>query len=206
MILAFLMPVLGVAAFHWLKAMKEQRAREKAAAQFRVSLQNMVHALRAGVGLTQAVDYAAREGQEPVAGHWRWMLQALQVGKSMSDTLEELTQRLPLREAQWFATAVQITHSTGGSLAEVLDTLANVLQEQQNLREKVSALTAQGKASGVLLGALPFLVLGALALVAPEMARPMFTTWKGQALLCVMIVMVACGGWIIRKIVTVPVD
>jgi tight adherence protein B len=102
--------------------------------------------------------------------------------------------------------AVQITQSTGGSLTEVLDTLATTLQEQQALREKISALTAQGKASGLLVGALPFLVMAALFFIAPDMIMPLFTTSLGQAMVAGILISVSLGGLMIKKIVTIRVD
>jgi tight adherence protein B len=106
----------------------------------------------------------------------------------------------------WFVAAVQITQSTGGSMADVLETLSTTLQEQQTLREKIAALTAQGKASGILIGAMPFLILAALYFIAPDMVVPMFTSWLGQAMLAGVLVMVGIGGIVIGKIVTIRVD
>jgi len=107
---------------------------------------------------------------------------------------------------RWFVAAVQITQSSGGSMADVLETLSTTLQEQQTLREKIGALTAQGKASGILIGAMPFFILGALYVIAPEMVIPMFTSWLGQSMLAVVLLMVTMGGFVIKKIVTIPVD
>jgi tight adherence protein B len=106
----------------------------------------------------------------------------------------------------WFVAAVQITQSTGGSLADVLDTLSTTLQERESLRDKVSALTAQGKASGALLSALPFLVTGALFVIAPKMVAPMFTTFIGQMMLAGVLVFIVIGTVVIERIVSIRVD
>jgi tight adherence protein B len=188
------------------RRMREEKRRRRLAAQLRESLQSLVHALRIGVGFTQALDYVAKDCADPLGAHWRWLLQSLQVGKSMSQTLEELSGRVPLKEMRWFVAAVQITQTTGGSMADVLETLSATLQEQQTLREKVAALTAQGKASGVLIGAMPFLILTALYFIAPDMVVPMFTSWLGQSMLAGVLVMVGIGGLVIKKIVTIRVD
>src|SRR5262249_53854862 len=155
------------------------------------ALQSMVHALRIGVSFMQALEYTARESADPLGTHWRRLLQSLQVGKPLPNALNELERLVPLKEMRWFVAAVQITQSTGGSMADVLETLSNTLQEQQTLREKIAALTAQGKASGVLIGAMPFLILAALYIIAPEMVLPMFSSWIGQAMLAGVLVMVA---------------
>jgi len=189
-----------------LKKWKAERQRALLSSQLRQSLQNMVHALRVGVSFMQALDYAAAEGEEPFVLHWRWLLQSIRVGKPLGDALRELSDRVPLREMGWFVAAVQITQSTGGSLADVLETLSDTLQEQQSLREKVSAITAQGKASGALLSALPFLVTGAMFVIAPGMVAPMFTTMIGQAMLAGVLVFIAIGSVVIRRIVSIPVE
>jgi tight adherence protein B len=206
LILLIVMGILAAFVPILLKRLGRERRQNQSAAQLRQSLQNIVHAMRVGVGFAQALEYAAKEGAEPLAGEWRRALQAVRLGQSMAEALDEVSLRVPIKEMKWFITAVQITQSTGGSLADVLDTLAATLQEQQTLREKVGALTAQGKVSGVLLGLLPFLMMGALEMVAPDLAKPLFITPTGQTVISGVVVSVVIGGLIIKKIVTVKVD
>ena len=206
MILLIVIGALGACLPGVLKRWKAERERMLLASQLRQSLQNMVHALRVGVSFLQALDYAAEEGEEPLVSHWRRLLQSVRVGQPLVDALRELAARVPLKEMGWFVAAVQITQSTGGSLADVLDTLSTTLQERESLRDKVSALTAQGKASGALLSALPFLVTGALFVIAPKMIAPMFTTCIGQVMLAGVLVFIAIGGVVIHRIVSIRVD
>jgi tight adherence protein B len=196
-----------IAALPWaVNHLRAERARQRVAAQLRQSLQNIVHALRVGIGFMQALEYAAKEGDPPLADEWRRTLQSVRLGHALSEAMVDLETRVPLKEMKWFSAAVQITQSTGGSLAEVLDTLSTTLQEQHMLREKVRALTAQGKASGALLSLLPFLMMGALYLVAPDLAMPLFVTSTGQTVIAGVIVSVAIGALVIKKIVNVKVD
>jgi len=205
-ILLFFFGGLAAAAPFLAAKVREDRRRRLLAGQLRQSLQNMIHALRVGVSFPQALVYASQEGEAPLVEAWRWLRQSLEIGKPMSDALEELGRRVPLKEMGWFVAAVQITQSTGGSLADVLETLAATLQEQQTLREKVSALTAQGKVSGILLSLLPFAVLAAMYLIAPAMVAPMFTSTWGQWMLGGMMLFLALGAVCIYAIVSIRVD
>jgi tight adherence protein B len=189
-----------------VRKIRAERRRTLLASQLRQALQNMVHALRIGVGFQQALEYVAQEGDMPLAAEWRRLLQSVGVGASWSEALSEVAVRVNIPEMGWFVAAVQITQSTGGTLADVLDTLAETLQERQTLRDKVSALTAQGKASGLVLAALPFLLLAALRVIVPGLVRPMFTTAAGQGMIAGVIVSVAMGGLVIWKIVSIKVD
>ena len=201
-------PLGLIAAFlpRFFFRLREQKYKQLLSRQLRLALQSMVHALRIGVSFLQDLEWAAKEGEEPLAQEWRTTLQAVQVGKTLPEALRDLQQRVPLKDMEWFVTAVCLTQSTGGSLSEVLETLAQNLQERETLREKVAALTAQGKASGALLGALPFLLLLALEMIAPELVHPMFSTSLGQMMLGGVMMGVAIGGWVIHRIVTIPIE
>ncbi len=196
--LSFFIPIL-------LKRYRAEKHQQLLARQLRESIAAMSHAMRVGVNFQQALAYAAQEGSEPLAAEWRRVLNNVQVGRPLADALGELPARVPVSAMHWFVAAVQITQSTGGSLADVLATLAETLQDRETLRDKVAALTAQGKASGILLSLLPFIVMAALWVIVPDMAGPMFATMTGQAMLAVVMVMVFIGGLIIRKIVTIEV-
>jgi len=189
-----------------VRKIRDQRRRLLLASQLRQSLQNMVHALQIGVGFQQALERSAQEGEMPLAAEWRRLLQTVRLGSSWTDGLAELSKRVEIQEMGWFVAAVQITQSTGGSLADVLETLAETLQERQTLRDKMSALTAQGKASGLVLALLPFILLGALRMIVPDLVKPMFTTWTGQAMIAGVMVSVTIGGLVIWKIVNIKVD
>jgi len=185
----------------------QARARKKLLArQLREALSLMVHALRVGVSFQQALRYAAQEGAEPLAAEWRRVMHAVEIGRPLGEALNDLPERVPVHAMRWFVAAVQITQNTGGSLAEVLGALAETLQDRETLRDKVDALTAQGKASGILLSLLPFIVMAALWVIVPGMAAPMFTTLIGQMLLAAVVVLVTLGGLVIRRIVTIEVE
>lgn len=195
--------VYGIRAFHvW----RQERAKRHLARQLRESMQCLAHALRVGAGFLQALEYTAMQGAKPLAGEWRRILQAVQLGRPLGQALDDFVNVVPIREAAWFSAAVQVTQSAGGSLADVLETLAATLQERETLREKIEALTAQGKASGILLSLLPFLLMGAVFVVAPDLERPLFTTSAGRNVIAGVILSIAVGGAVIKKIVTIPVD
>lgn len=206
MILVLAGPVAFLSLWMQWRRLQAQRQRECLARQFRISLQSLLGALRAGVSVPQGIDYAAQESPEPMASHWQRLVRSLHVGKPLAEALQEFAAGVDLKEARWFVSAAIIIRSTGGSLAGILETLCEVLQERESLRDKVGALTAQGKASGVLLSLLPFVVLGAVAFIAPEMVRPLVTTREGQAMLAGMILWLLVGSWFIQRIVTLPVS
>jgi len=84
-----------------LRKIWKDRERRRLADQFRQFLQNLVHALRIGMGFLPAMEYAAQEGQEPLVAHWRWFIHCLRVGKSRAGSSCSVSSRdFPTRR-QW---------------------------------------------------------------------------------------------------------
>jgi tight adherence protein B len=194
--------LLGTGLAYGIRQARRQSFRRAQARSLRIALQQMTHALRVGVGFQQALVRAVSEGDPLLASEWERVLHGLQIGKPLRKALEELPKRVPVPEMRWFVTAVIVTHQSGGSLAGVLEVLGQTLQERETLQDKIAALTAQGKASGMLLCALPFLLMGALQLMAPEMIRPLFVTTLGGGLFFLICSLIAAGALLIQKIVT----
>jgi tight adherence protein B len=186
-----------------LRVLRLQRERRLQATQLRQALQTLRQALQAGAGFLQAFERATAESADPLGQELKTVLYSVQTGRPLDESLIHLRERIGLPEMQWFTTAVIVTQQTGGSLGPVLDQLSNTLQEREAFREKLDALTAQGKASGLLLSLLPFVMLVVLWFIAPDLVTPLFTTEVGQLLLASVLISICIGGVVMFKIVSV---
>ena len=58
--------------------------------------------------------------------------------------------------------------STGGNLGEILQNLSGVIRQRFKMRRKIRALAAEGRASALILSALPIGVFAAILFVTPN--------------------------------------
>ncbi len=192
-----------------MKAYWQQYQRERRWAKISVCLAQDLSVieggLRAGSSFFQALQSAAEESDGPLAEEWQLLLKEVRMGVPLPQALNHLETRLPIIPIQSLVSAILILQETGGNLASVLKTLARTLQEEAAFQGKLRTLTAQGKMSGIVVSAMPFLILGALSILTPDLARPLFVTSLGRLLLGIALVMMAIGGWWIKKIVTIEV-
>jgi tight adherence protein B len=98
---------------------------------------------------------------------------------------------------------LSLARATGGSLAPLLDTLAETLRERERLRGQVRALTAQGRLSGYVVGATPVVMLLVMWLIDPAFVAPVFTTPLGYGMLAAAAVLEALGAVGIRAVVRI---
>ena len=66
-------------------------------------------------------------------------------------------------------------------------------------------LTAQGRLQAYIIGAMPFLLLAAMAKIAPDMVDAFFNSPLGLLIMLLVIGLVVTGFLIIRKITTIDV-
>jgi tight adherence protein B len=87
--------------------------------------------------------------------------------------------------------AFSIQSKTGGNMSEALSNLSRVLRERKKMKGKVQAVSQEGKSSATIIGGLPFVVMGLLAVINPGYLTPLFETETGNIMLAV------AGGWML---------
>src|SRR5690606_26649890 len=173
--LAVLLAIMPKKIYRWLK----QRRIDKIQEQMPDALMMLAGTMRAGLGFTPALESLVKDGYPPLAQELALVLREQHLGVKTEDALEHFSDRVPILDAKLFVSAVSISREVGGNLAESLATLAETLRRTLLMERKVKALTSQGKLQGIVMAALPVVIVGYLAWMYPETMKPMFNTWHG---------------------------
>ena len=102
-------------------------------------------------------------------------------------------------------TAVLTQRESGGNLAEILDNLAAIIRERFVIKRHVRVVSAHGRITGWVLGALPLVLAGLLVLIAPAHMSVMITDPLGRQMAVAAVVLQIVGVLIIRRILDVEV-
>src|SRR6202035_884026 len=102
-------------------------------------------------------------------------------------------------------TAVAIQRQTGGDLAEILDKIGYVIRERYRILGQVKALTAEGRLSGVVLIALPFVLFLVMLHMKPDYVAMLWSDRIGIRMSVFALGMQALGALVITKIVDIKV-
>jgi tight adherence protein B len=169
------------------------------------SLGLMAGGLQAGLSLPQAVDTVVREGNEPISGEFRRALVEQRLGIDITDALEGVGERMESQDFSWVVMAIRIQREVGGNLAEILHTVSDTLREREYLRRQVKALSAEGRMSAWILGALPVGMFAYMLMANRDYVRPLYTTGMGWAMLAAAGFLLALGSFMMAKLVKVEV-
>ena len=194
--------ILAFAPLAWIGFQRSKRFR-----QFNAQLPDAVdliaRALRAGQSLPGALVTVAEETEDPLGPEFQVCADEMNYGLPFRESMNNLLRRFPVQELQFLVSAMLVQRETGGNLPELLDKTAAVLRARITLQQKVRVYTAQGRMTGAVLLALPFVAFIMTNILRPGYTEPLFETETGHKLVYMTLGSMALGTYFIRKIIEV---
>jgi tight adherence protein B len=180
---------------------KTSRRQKKFLEEFPDALESMVRLLKAGMPVGEAIAMVSREFTGPVGEEMSKVYDEQKIGISLAEACLHAAERMPITEMQMFATGISIQQQTGSSLSEILINLAKVIRARFRLKRKVQALSAEAKASAMIIGALPIIVGAGMTIINPDYMFPLYNTLKGKYMLYGAIGWMCCGVVIMKQMI-----
>ncbi len=165
----------------------------------------LANGLRAGLSLPQSLGMVIDELPAPISQEFNLILQQNKIGVPLEECFESLVKRVPTEDNEMFVTSVNILRETGGNLAEVFDTITDVIRERIRLKQKIDAFTAQGKFQGGTIFAMPFAMLMIYSQIEPKSFALLWSHPVGIILLLVALGLNLTGGYLILKLTKINV-
>jgi len=197
--------VFGIASGYLLPKLYMGRRRNGFRNKFLDELPNAVEAIvrgvKSGLPLNDSMRVVARESKEPLKTEFQRVLDQQAVGKTMSEAIVTLYDRVPVPEVNFFIVVITVQQQAGGNLSEALTNLSRVLRNRKKMKAKVKAMSSEAKASAGIIGSLPFVVAILVSLTSPTYLGPFFTTTIGMFWLGVAGLMLSMGVFVMYRMV-----
>lgn len=186
-----------------LLGLRIRRRRKKFTNQLGDMLTMVANALRAGFSFMQAFELISREMDAPMGREVQLVVNEVNLGNTLESALDNMQRRVASPDFELVVTAVLIQRQVGGDLASILDTISETIAERVRMRREVMALTAQGRASAMVVGMVPIALAGALSIFNPNYLKPLIETDMGHMFIIAAVVLELIGVLIIRRIVDI---
>ena len=184
---------------------RRRKRRNAFADQLIGTLEMICSALRAGHSFPSALDTVATEAQAPTDEEFARIVNAGRLGRDFVVAMHETARRMDNQDFAWVSDGVAIQRETGGNLGEVLERVSDTIRERNELAKKVRAISAEGRASGWVMMAVPPALGGYLTFMNPRTFADAFLASTGLVILAACGVLYLFGFLWIRKIVKVEV-
>jgi tight adherence protein B len=161
----------------------------------------IVRGVKAGLPLNDCIRIIANEAAEPVKSEFRLISETQALGLSLAEAVARMPDRVPTPEANFFSIVVSIQQTAGGNLAEALGNLSRVLRERKKMKGKIGAMSMEAKASAVIIGALPVVVMILVSMTSPGYIMLLFTDPVGHVILGACLCWMAIGVLVMRQMI-----
>ena len=205
-----ILAMLGAAMFGAFPYIYARRRRKRLLKRFEELLPEAIdylsRAIRAGHPLTAGIQMVGDELADPLGAEFRRMFDQQRFGVPFDEALLGLCDRIELVDVRIFATSIIVQREVGGaSFGKVRDNMADTVRTRFAIRREINVYTAQGRLSGMVVGAMPFMVGLGIWLQDPEYVGILFEHPLGRMMAIAAVIMQIVGFLWIRKIVDVEI-
>ena len=161
----------------------------------------IVRGLQSGLPVSDNIASVGREIPDPVGIEFTKMADNMRLGKPMDEAMWETAERLNTPDFKFFVISLSVQKETGGNLAETLANLSMILRKRQHLKLKIRAMSSEGRASAMIVGMLPFIMLGLLMVINYDYASILFTDPRAIIVSIVGLAWMGLGVFIMSKMI-----
>src|SRR6202161_1489908 len=169
---------------------------------FPTAIDIIVRGIKSGLPLGDTIRIAATESPEPVKSEFRRIVESLSIGLTLSEGIERMAQRVPIAETNFFSIVIAIQSKAGGNLSEALGNISRVLRERKKMKGKITAISMGAKASASIIGAVWFLVVGALYVSSPKYVSLLWSTSHGKMISVIAMFWMGIGIAMMKKMIS----
>jgi len=173
--------------------------------QFPDVLDYLSRALRVGQSISSALKNASTEFEAPVSLELKVLSDEIEFGVPFKDALTHMSDRLQIKDIDFFVIALILQHEGGGNLVEIMDGLAATIRERSRVHMEIKTLSAEGELSFWILSFLPVIFAGIFAIINPSHIGVLWTTPEGEQLLMLSVVLLLLGIVTLRSIANIKV-
>jgi tight adherence protein B len=186
----------------WILGFLKSRREKKFTNEFANAIDVIVRSVKSGLPTTEALKIVAREMPEPVCSEFNTLVEGLKVGVSLEQGLKRMFDNMPTAEVNFFSIVMTIQQKSGGNLSEALTNLSTVLRDRKRLKGKIKAMSSEAKASAMIIGSLPPLVMMLVYFTTPDYISLLFTERLGNLMLAGCAVWMTVGVLVMHKMIS----
>src|SRR5262249_25540877 len=134
-------------------------------------------------------------------GEFNKLVEGLKVGVTLEQGLKRMYESMPTSEVSFFGIVMTIQQKSGGNLSEALSNLAGVLRDRKRLQGKIKAMSSEAKASAMIIGSLPPVVMGLVYWTTPDYIKALFTERMGNLMLAGCVIWMSVGIFVMSKMI-----
>lgn len=167
--------------------------------QVPVFIDQVLRSLSSGRSVEGAIRLAAEEVPAPLRHVLERVVRAADLGADMPETLSEAARLHSLRELSLIALAIRISNSYGSSPKEMLQSVMQMVRQQELAQRELSAMTGETRISAWVLAVTPMALAGYMVLTNPGYLEMMWQDDSGKNTMMMALALQGSGVFILWR-------
>ncbi len=160
----------------------------------------MNNGFRSGKSIIQVIDLLAQKDNLILSREFKIMQQEINWGMSVEEAFQRFAQRINIRDARTLVVLMHILNQAGGHINELFTAMQKRLYNKKEILLEVEAVTGGLKLISVILGVMPFAIVGTLYLLNPTYFDPLMTNFIGRLIILIVLNLYIVYVLIIKKL------
>lgn len=191
----------GVVAPMIFVQMRRKQRSEALIRQLPDTLDLLARGLRVGHPLNATINSVAREMPDPIGTEFGLIFDQVSYGDDLVDAFAEFAERVDVEDVHYLSASIGIQHGTGGDLARVIEMLAKVVRGRIAMRQKIHAISSEGRLSATILSLLPLGMFMAISTLAPSYYRDVADDPAFLPLAITVVALIATNYLVLKRLV-----
>lgn len=148
------------------------------------------NSLKSGMDIVQGFEMVSKDLRPPISEEFALVIKNYNLGTPFERALEGMEERVDSRLLSYMVKAIVLQRQVGGNLTKVFERIVENIREESKLEEKLQAMTAQQRIQSIVVGIMPWVMVGVMFIFQPDTMINFYTKPLG------IIIFLFCVVWI----------
>jgi tight adherence protein B len=186
---------------YWLiSENKKQKYKKEMDKQILEIIRLFRNSVMSGESIVQTIDYVSEQIKEPLSLEFKEISNKVKLGIGLDEALKDSVIKIKNEQYKFFMDSIRISYSTGIKISDILSKIEQSVSQKLSLSNKVDVLTSQVRFSGIIISIIPFFIVLLIYFVEPDIISVLFTSFLGNMILLVCVIMILSGSFTMKKI------
>ena len=142
----------------------------------------------------------SRDLRPPISVEFSLVIKNYKLGSPFEKALEGMEDRVDSRLLSYMVKAIVLQRQVGGNLTKIFERIVENIREESKLEEKLQAMTAQQRIQAIVVGVMPWVMVGIMFVFQPDIMVSFYTSMVGIIVLVFCIVWIGIGIQLVNKL------
>jgi len=158
------------------------------------------NSLRSGLDVVQGFEMVSKDLIPPISDEFGLVIKNYQLGTPFERALGVMEERVSSKMLSYMIRAIVLQRQMGGNLTKVFERIVIDIREESKLEEKTKAMTAQQRIQSIVVGIMPWIMLGVMFMFQPDVMIRFYTSPLGMGIFAGCAVWIAIGMKVVSSL------